>query len=101
MQTEYGRQTRWSDRPESVDPDHVPPGRPYVKQVVWMPCNQCDLQVHVTRTHFLMRGLSCPECGDQLAPPTALPQSEGVARVLQEEQMMQQQVEKVKLRCSD
>jgi hypothetical protein len=101
MQTEYARQTRWGDDPERVDPDQVPPGSTYVKHVVWMPCNHCDLQVHVTQTQLLTGGLTCPVCGDQLAPRRVPQQSDRLARVLQEERTMQQQIEKVMFPCSD
>jgi hypothetical protein len=101
MQTEYARQTRWGHDPEPVDPDQTSPGSTYVKHVVWMPCNHCDLQVHVTQTQFLTRGLTCPECGDPLAIPPVPAQPNRLAQMLQQEEIFQQQIQKVKLPCSD
>jgi hypothetical protein len=70
MRTEYTRQTRWGHDPEPVGADQ-PAGSTYVKMVVWMPCGECDLQVHASYTHSLTAGVVCPECGRQLALPAS------------------------------
>src|SRR5213594_3517136 len=100
MQTEYARQTRWAHIPQLVDPEQTPPGSTYVKHVVWMPCNHCDLQVHATHPpatrvpELLTEGLTCPECGAQLAAPPVRPESRRLAMVLQEERKMHENKEK-------
>lgn len=93
MRTEFTRQTRWGHDPEPVDPEFAPPGQIYVKQIVWVPCTECDLQVHAAQTQFLAAGITCPECGTRLTAATVLgnPDAEA-ARVMQEEEYFRDQV---------
>ncbi|MFN3652312.1 MAG: hypothetical protein ACK47B_22270 [Armatimonadota bacterium] len=72
MRNEYTRQTRWGHDPEPVDEDVVPPGSIYVKQVAWVPCNDCDLQVHSALTQSVAGGVTCPDCGARLTSPRVL-----------------------------
>jgi hypothetical protein len=74
MLTEFMRQTRWAHAPEAVDDAECPTGAPYVTQLVWMPCHQCDLQVHASADRVRTEGLRCPECGELLAAPRAEPE---------------------------
>src|SRR4051812_22385301 len=60
MRTEYTRQTRWAYDPELQDEEQAPPGSIYVKQVIWVACNQCDLQVHSAVTQSIASGVLCP-----------------------------------------
>jgi hypothetical protein len=91
MWTEYARQSRWGHDPEPVDEDQVPPGSVYIKQVIWVACNECDLQVHSTFTHSLTEGINCPVCGSPLnlatvpSTPHFAASTEQAAKVLQEE----------------
>ena len=93
MRSEYTRQTRWANPPDPVDSHRFPPGAPYLKQLVWMPCNQCDLQVHAGVTQLLSRGVACPECGRGLSEPME-PETapEAVASVRQFEQQLSQEL---------
>jgi hypothetical protein len=94
MRTEYTRQTRWGHEPETVDEDLVPPGAIYVKQVIWVPCNQCDLQVHAAQTHYFGSGVTCPECGARLTSPRVLGNPDvAIARIAEAEDMMRDAVE--------
>jgi hypothetical protein len=93
MRSEYTRQTRWAHAPEPADAGRTPPGDPYVKQVVWLPCTQCDLQVHASVTQLLSNGISCPECGRRLAEPMGHEASPGaVAPVLDLEERFRQEL---------
>jgi hypothetical protein len=100
MWTEYARQTRWGHHPEAMDEEQVPPGSIYVKQVIWLPCSECDLQVHSTVTHCLTTGVTCPECGRRLrspsSPSTPVPAAtlEQAGKVLEEEERFRKQVER-------
>jgi hypothetical protein len=107
MWTEYARQTRWGHDPEAVDEEQVPEGTVYVKEVVWVPCSECDLQVHVTYTQLLTSGVHCPECGSPLPPPSS-PSTptpavirERAAKVLQEEDEFRQRASMEENPCSD
>jgi hypothetical protein len=94
MRTEYTRQTRWAFDPEPVDEELVPPGAIYVKQVVWVPCNQCDLQVHSPLTQATGGGLMCPECGSRLTSPRVLGNPDvAVARIAEVEDILRDGVE--------
>ena len=95
MNSEYTRQTRWGHAPEPLeDEDAVPPGGIYVKQVVWLPCTACDLQVHGALTQYITGGLACPECGARLSYPGVLgnPDVEA-AKIAQVEDYLRDQVE--------
>jgi hypothetical protein len=74
MLAEYTRQTRWAHAPEAMDEAECTAGVPYVTQLVWMPCRQCDLQVHAWADRVRTEGLCCPECGELLAAPRAEPE---------------------------
>ncbi len=94
MRSEYTRQTRWGQEPEPVDPDYIPSGSIYVKQVVWVPCNQCDLQVHAPLTHAFGGGMTCPECGARLTSPRVLGNPDvAVARISEIEDILRDGVE--------
>jgi hypothetical protein len=93
LRTELTRQTRWAHDPEPVDDGIVPPGQVYVKQIVWAPCVQCDLQVHATQTHSLVAGLTCPECGSRLTAATVLGNPDALAaKVMQDEEYLTAQI---------
>ena len=94
MRIEYTRQTRWGHEPEVVDEEIVPPGAIYVKQVVWVPCNNCDLQVHAALTQFIGSGATCPQCGGRLTSPRVLGNPDvAVARIAEVEEILREQVE--------
>jgi hypothetical protein len=94
MRVDYTRQTRWGHDPEVVDDELLPPGSIYIKQVVWVPCNECDLQVHAALTHFMGGGISCPECGNRLTSPRVLGNPDvAVARVAEVEDILRDSVE--------
>jgi hypothetical protein len=92
MRTEFTRQTRWSHDPEPIDDEGTPPGQIYVKQVVWIPCNGCDLQVHAALTQFLLAGVVCPDCGTRLNAATVLGNADSeAAKVMQDEEYLRDQ----------
>lgn len=93
MRTELTRQTRWGHDPEPVEPELIPSGGIYVKQLVWVPCPHCDVQVHAAQTHCLLAGLTCPDCGARLTAATVLgnPDAEA-AKVMQDEEYLAAQV---------
>jgi hypothetical protein len=94
MLTEYTRQTRWAHEPEQVDPDDCPPGGIYVKQVIWIPCNDCDLQVHAALTQTVAGGVLCPDCGARLTSPRVLGNPDvAAARIAEDEELLRQAVE--------
>jgi len=94
MRTEYTRQTRWGHDPEPVDEELVPPGSIYVKQVVWVPCTECDLQVHAALTQSVGSGLTCPECGGRLTSPRVLGNPDVAAsRIAEVEEILRDGVE--------
>ncbi|MCC2669670.1 MAG: hypothetical protein K0Q72_2141 [Armatimonadetes bacterium] len=94
MRLDYTRQTRWGHDPEVVDPDELPAGGIYVKQVVWVPCNECDLQVHAALTQFFGGGLTCPECGGRLTSPRVLGNPDvAMARIAEIEDILRESVE--------
>ncbi len=86
MRTEYTRQTRWSHQPESLQ-DSRQPGALYVKQLVWVACQACDLQVHAAMTTTIVAGLSCPECGARLTAPRVLGNPDVAAARLEEDEL--------------
>jgi hypothetical protein len=93
MESEYTRQTRWACPPEIVDPAQVPLGSTYVREIVWVPCTACDLQVHTCRFRMLADGILCPECGRQLATAAAAEeQSEAMGKVSEEESRFHQRL---------
>jgi endogenous inhibitor of DNA gyrase (YacG/DUF329 family) len=92
MRSEHTRQTRWGQNPEVVDEEQIPPGSTYVKQVIWVPCTECDLQVHTTYVRLLMTGVTCPECGRLVAGPSRPECSEEVRRLLEEEEQLRRQL---------
>jgi endogenous inhibitor of DNA gyrase (YacG/DUF329 family) len=85
MRTEHTRQTRWGHDPETVDPDQVLPGSTYVREMVWVPCPECDLQVHAAYARLLTAGVRCPECGRQVAAPLNSESPQAAQRVLARE----------------
>ena len=94
MRIDYTRQTRWGHEPEVVEEELVPPGSIYVKQVMWVPCNDCDLQVHAALTHFFGGGLTCPECGKRLTSPRVLGNPDvAIARIAEVEEILRDSVE--------
>ena len=94
MRLDYTRQTRWGHDPEPMDDEAVPPGAIYVKQVMWAPCNQCDLQVHAALTQFYAAGVTCPECGSRLTTPRVLGNPDvAVARIAEVEEILRDSVE--------
>jgi len=94
MRLDYTRQTRWGHDPEAVEPELVPPGSIYVKQVLWVACNQCDLQVHAALTSVFGAGLTCPECGNRLTAPRVLGNPDvAVARLAEVEEILRDAVE--------
>jgi len=94
MRSEYTRQTRWGHDPEPVDSDELPPGSIYVKQVLWVACTECDLQVQVCLTHSFGSGVSCPECGRRLTAPRVLGNPDvAVARLEEVEAILRDGVE--------
>ena len=94
MRLDYTRQTRWGHEPEVLDEEVVPPGSIYVKQVVWVPCNDCDLQVHAALTQFFGGGINCPECGKRLTSPRVLGNPDvAVARIAEVEDILRDSVE--------
>ena len=94
MRLDYTRQTRWAHDPEVVEAEYLPPGSIYVKQVLWVPCNQCDLQVHAAMTHFFGGGVSCPECGSRLTSPRVLGNPDvAIARLAEVEEILRDSVE--------
>ena len=102
MWTEHARQTRWGHDPEAVDESRTPPGATYVKQVIWTPCNQCDLQVHATVTRCLSEGVTCPECGSRLVPPGDVAQIRAlVQQIARDEERLRARWEDEEIPCSD
>lgn len=94
MRTEYTRQTRWAHDPEPADDELVPPGGIYIKQVIWVPCNDCDLQVHAAQTQVFAGGVMCPECGRRLTSPRVLGNPDvAVARIAEVEDILRDSVE--------
>jgi hypothetical protein len=94
MRTELTRQTRWGHDPEAVDEELVPPGGIYVKQLIWVPCNQCDLQVHAAQTQVISGGVTCPECGGRLTAPRVLGNPDvAAARIAETEEIFRDSVE--------
>jgi hypothetical protein len=89
----YARQTRWAHDPDRAEEEDVPAGGFYVKQVIWVACTDCDLQVHAALSSYLVGGITCPECGNRLASPGVLgnPDVEA-ARVMQEEEYLRDQI---------
>ena len=96
MRNEYTRQTRWAHDPESVDAETVPPGSIYVKQLLWVPCIECDLQVHSALTQSLGSPVTCPECGARLTSPRVLGNPDvAMARIAETEEILRDSVEPV------
>lgn len=94
MRLEFTRQTRWAESPEPRDPEEHPAGGIYVQQMLWVACNDCDLQVHAPLSHCLASGLVCPECGRRLTSPRVLGNPDvAVARLREAEEMLRDQVE--------
>jgi hypothetical protein len=94
MRTELTRQTRWGHEPEAVDEEIVPAGAIYVKQVIWVPCNDCDLQVHAALTQSIAGGVTCPECGRRLTSPRVLGNPDvAAARIAEVEDILRDSVE--------
>jgi hypothetical protein len=93
MRSDLTRQTRWSHDPEPVDPILTPPGQIYVKQMTWMACTECDLQVHAAQTQAVVTGVICPQCGTRLTTATVIgnPDAEA-ARLMQDEEYLRDQV---------
>lgn len=89
MRTEYTEQTRWGHDPEAIDPDEVPPGAVYIKQMAWVACGRCDLQVHAAITQFIGGGVICPDCGARLTSPRVLGNPDvAAAHVAESEEML-------------
>jgi hypothetical protein len=88
MRTEHTRQTRWGHDPETVDPDQIIPGSTYVREMIWVTCPECDLQVHATYTRLLTTGVRCPDCGCQVAAPTNPESPQAAIRVLEREEQL-------------
>ena len=86
MRTETTRQTRWAAGPGAVDPEQVPPGSTYVREVVWAPCTECDLQVHATCRQWIAAGIVCPECGRTLALAPSAEDGEAAMRKVSAEE---------------
>jgi hypothetical protein len=94
MRTDYTRQTRWAHEPEAAVEAEVPPGGIYVKQVTWVACPTCDLQVHAAMTQVLAGGLACPDCGARLTAPRVLGNPDvAAARVAEVEAILRDSVE--------
>jgi hypothetical protein len=93
MRTEFTRQTRWGHPPDRVDEAQRPPGTPYVKQLVWIPCPECDLQVHAAASRLPAEGLHCPECGGRLAAAEERPQV-AIVRLIEREESFRRQLER-------
>lgn len=94
MESEYTRQTRWAQEPEPVCADEIPPGGIYVRQLQWIACLECDLQVHATTSSYLQSGITCPECGTRLGHPGVLGNPDVVAeQVRQVEDYLREFVE--------
>lgn len=93
MGNEHTRQTRWGHDPESAA-ELAPPGGIYVKQVLWVPCVECNLQVHATVTQSLAGGVACPECGGRLTAPRVLGNPDvAAARISEVEEIFRDSVE--------
>jgi hypothetical protein len=102
MQSEYARQTRWAGPPDPVDETLTPPGSRYARQVVWLPCTRCDLQVHAPVSRLLTEGVVCPDCGLQLAGPKGSEDArETAARVLETEMRFRQELAREETPCCD
>jgi hypothetical protein len=101
MRSEYTRQTRWAQPPDPVDPAQIPPGSRYVRQVIWLPCTDCDLQVHAPLTRLLTDGVTCPECGQRLADPAAPGTPERLTEVRDAEATMRQELAREETPCCD
>jgi hypothetical protein len=86
MRTEYTRQTRWARASEIIDPEQIPPGSTYVRQMIWVPCTECDLQIHAPYRQLLAEGVDCPECGRQLAAPLSAEEQDAAVRKVREEE---------------
>lgn len=94
MRTEYTRQTRWGHDPEAVDEDERPPGGIYVKQMTWVACVECDLQVHAALTQFVGGGVACPDCGGRLTSPRVLGNPDvAAAHIAEAEEILGESVE--------
>jgi len=94
MESEYTRQTRWGHEPELADEELVPPGSIYVKQLIWVPCSTCDLQVHAALTQVIAGGVLCPECGGRLTAPRVLGNPDvAAARIAEVEEIFRDSVE--------
>lgn len=94
MRTAHTRQTRWGHDPEPADEEMIPPGSIYVKQVAWVPCSDCDLQVHAALTQVIAGGVLCPECGARLTSPRVLGNPDvAVARIAEVEEIFRDNVE--------
>lgn len=94
MRTELTRQTRWGHEPDAVEIESVPPGSIYVKQVLWVPCNACDLQVHGLLAQSVGSGLTCPQCGARLTSPRVLGNPDvAAARIAEIEEILRDSVE--------
>jgi hypothetical protein len=102
MESEYARQTRWALPPDPVDPARIPAGACYVRQVVWLPCTECDLQVHAPLVQLLAEGVACPECGRQLAVPIAVEQiADRLRQVMDAEENFRQELAREETPCCD
>ena len=94
MRLDYTRQTRWAHDPEPLDPEWIPPGSIFVKQVLWVPCGECDLQVHAALTATVGSGVNCPECGGRLTSPRVLGNPDvAQARLVEVEEILRDSVE--------
>jgi hypothetical protein len=60
--------------------------------MVWVPCTECDLQVHAPYTQLLTTGVTCPECGREVAAPSRPESPEAVRKVLEEEEQFRHQL---------
>jgi len=100
MRTDFTRQTRWGHPPDLVNNPQRPPGTPDVKLFVWMPCLECDLQVHTDASRLLAEGLHCPECGRRLAAAEERPEA-ALRRLIEREESFRRQMEREENGCSD
>lgn len=99
MRSEYTRQTRWAAAPAAVDAAQIPPGSPYVRQMIWLPCTACDLQVHAPLTRLLTDGVVCPECGQQLAAPASPGAQERATQVRNAEAAIREELAREETPC--
>jgi hypothetical protein len=102
MNSDYARQTRWASPPDPANPAQDGPDTPYARQIVWLPCTDCDLQVHALLTQLLTEGVACPECGARLAAPGARHAADPiVTEALCTEERFRRQLENEETECCD